>query len=86
MRVSFLITSRLRLVILYNNFKTRKDIDAGAVGPNTTDGWYNDSKGFRVKGIYQVSDKATLTAYQDVAETQAGADHNRTSVEFSVNF
>jgi hypothetical protein len=63
-----------------------RDIEGGATGPATTDGWYNDSKGFRVKGIYKVSDKATLTAYQDVAETQAGADHNRTSAEFSVNF
>ncbi|MCX7780981.1 MAG: porin [Negativicutes bacterium] len=63
-----------------------RDIEANALPDFTTDGWYKNSKGFRVKGIYKVSDKATLTAYQDIAETQAGADHNRTNVEFSVNF
>ncbi|WP_371381470.1 hypothetical protein [Sporomusa aerivorans] len=65
-----------------------RDIDAGALPDFTTDGWYKDSKGFRVKGIYKVSDAATLTAYQDIAEENNGskADHNRTNVEFAVSF
>lgn len=63
-----------------------RDIDAGALPDFTTDGWYKDSKGFRVKGIYKVSDAATLTAYQDLGEKQNGDDHTRTNVEFSVNF
>ncbi|SMC76868.1 hypothetical protein [Sporomusa malonica] len=63
-----------------------RDIDAQALPNFTTDGWYQDSKGFRVKGAYKVSDAATLTAYHDLAENQSGADHNRTNVEFAVNF
>ncbi|WP_425057793.1 hypothetical protein SCACP_23330 [Sporomusa carbonis] len=63
-----------------------RDIDSGALPDFTTDGWYKDSKGFRVKGIYKVSDAATLTAYQDLGEAQNGADHNRTNVEFAVSF
>ncbi|MDF2571750.1 MAG: hypothetical protein K0R55_3354 [Sporomusa sp.] len=63
-----------------------RDIEDKALPAFTTTGWYQDSKGFRVKGAYKVSDAATLTAYHDLSEKQDGADHNRTNVEFSVNF
>lgn len=63
-----------------------RDVDAGALARYTTDVAYDDSKGFRIKGAYKISDAATLTAYQDIAEDQYGADKDRTNVEFSVNF
>jgi len=63
-----------------------RDIDASAIPDFTTDGWYKDSKGFRIKGAYKVSDAATLTAYQDLGEAQNGDDHKRTNVEFAVTF
>lgn len=63
-----------------------RDIENGAVGPNSTNTNFDNSKGFMVKGTYKVSDKATLVAYQDIVEDQGGAGKNRTNVEFSVNF
>ncbi|EGO65920.1 porin [Acetonema longum] len=63
-----------------------RDVDEYALTPFSTDGAYDNSKGFRIKGAYKVSDTATLTAYQDIAEDQDGADKDRTNVEFSVNF
>lgn len=64
-----------------------RDIENGAVDAGySTNGSYNDSKGFRVKANYKVADNALLTAYQDIAEDQLGNDKNRTNVEFSLNF
>ncbi len=63
-----------------------RDIKGDAIPDFTTDGWYQDSKGFRVKGAYKVTDNATLTAYHDLSEKQNGEDHKRTNVEFAVNF
>lgn len=63
-----------------------RNIKADALPNYTTDAWYQDSKGFRVKGAYKVTDNATLTAYHDLGEKQDGSDHKRTNVEFAVNF
>ncbi len=70
----------LKYAVSYRNIK------ATALPNFTTDGWYQDSKGLRLKGIYKVSDAATLTAYHDFADKQDGTDHNRTNVEFAVSF
>ena len=63
-----------------------RDVEAKALPAYTTTGWYQDSKGFRIKGAYKVSDAATLTAYHDLSESQNGDDHERTNVEFAVTF
>jgi Tfp pilus assembly protein FimT len=63
-----------------------RNIEAGAVSGYSTDGNYDDSEGFRVEANYKVADNATLTAYQDFTDSQAGAKKNKTNVEFSVNF
>lgn len=64
-----------------------RNIEGGAIdGDYTTNGSYNDSKGFRVKANYKLADNAALTAYQDLVDDQNGVKKNRTNVEFSVNF
>lgn len=64
-----------------------RNIKNNALPDFTTDGWYQDSKGFRLKGAYKVTDNATLTAYHDFAKVESNdQDHTRTNVEFAVNF
>ncbi|SDF81667.1 hypothetical protein [Sporolituus thermophilus] len=64
-----------------------RNIEADAIDGYTTNGNYIDSKGFRVKANYKISDASTLTVYQDIAQTENGnQDKNRTNVEFVVNF
>lgn len=64
-----------------------RNIDDGAIvnGYSTEDN-YNDSKGFKVAANYKVSDASKLAVWQDITQTQLGADKNRTNVEFVVNF
>lgn len=64
-----------------------RDIDAGAIDNHTTNGNYIDSKGFKVKADYKVSDNANLAIYHDMGKNKTtDADQKRTNVEFSVNF
>lgn len=64
-----------------------RNVENGALPGYPTNTNFNDSKGVMLKGIYKVSDKATLTAYQDMVEKKSdGASKDRTNVELSVNF
>lgn len=63
-----------------------RDIEKDAVSRYSTNGNYNDSKGVKIKATYKVSNAATLTVYHDMADTQAGAEHHRTNVEFNIDF
>lgn len=64
-----------------------RDIDAGAINNHTTNYNYSDSKGFKVKADYKVSDNAKLAVYHDMGKNHTtDVDQNRTNVEFSVNF
>lgn len=64
-----------------------RDIEDSAVdSAYSTDGNYNNSKGIKLKAHYKVTDNATLGVYQDLVDTQDGADKKRTEVEFGVKF
>lgn len=64
-----------------------RNIEDGAVTGYTTNGNYPDSKGFKVKANYKVTDNSNLSVYFDAAKTQGtDAVKKRTDVEFSVNF
>lgn len=63
-----------------------RDIDAGAVTGYTTNGNYNDSKGFKLAAHYNVSKNSSVTLYQDFAKDQAGAQKHRTNIEYDFNF
>lgn len=65
------------------------NLDNNAVnGGYVTEGNFADSKGFRVKAQYAVSNNSTLTVYQDLFKQTENSDitKNRTDVEYEVRF
>lgn len=64
-----------------------RDIENGAVDAGyTTEGNYNDSKGFRFGVNYKAANNGTLSAYYDAVDDQNGNDKSQTNIEYTLNF
>ncbi|MCE5285733.1 MAG: capsule assembly Wzi family protein [Pelosinus sp.] len=73
-------------VTMGNYTVSYRDIENGALTPYSTNGNYDNSKGFKVSAHYNLGKNSSVTLYQDLAKDQNDVQKHRTNVEWDYNF